>query len=913
MKATAHPRTVFILTLVLAAGIFAFDVLTPLGFADWIFYLIPLFAVANWLHPRQIYLLVAVSSVLIVLGYYFSPPATDMTFMVINRALQIAALWIVAFLLAQRRRMEDRLLVDQAELEGQVRARTADLEQELAERTRIQSSVDQLAAIVESSQDAIVGTDFDGRITSWNHGAERIYGHAAADVLGTDVFQLFLPGPAVSVQPVLEQIRQGKTISFAGRAWQTPAGERFVLDITLGPVMRNAGEVFGIASVARDVTPRKQVEEALKASESRLKAIIENSDAAIWSVDREYRLLAANAVCERGTIAQIGRPLEWGESVLHESMPARYIDFWRANYDRVLAGERLVLEAESWIQHRGGMVEIHLSPILEDGAITGVVGLSRDITERKRTEAALRASEERLRFALEATNEGLWDWNIQTGEVFANDHWFAQYGYAPGEIQPSIQLWIDAIHPDDASLAMQMVDDYAGGSSGKRGSEHRIVTRSGEIRWHQGIGKIVEWDADGRPLRIVGTNTDITERKLAEQKLRASEQRYRMLADHVQDVIWAMDHKGKYIYVSPSIERESGYTAEEFVQLTETDFLTPASACVMNEIRKQIVADTVATGRPVKVERVELEQIRRDGTTAWVEVIGNTICDASGKLAGAVGVTRDITERKQMEQALREMNLELEQRVAERTIDLRSAIAELERANAGKDAFMATVSHELRTPLTGILSMSEILQSQMRGPLNSKQAQYVTAIHESGQRLLATVNGVLHYTSLIGGVTPIQRENCRLVELCASAVRHVKADAEARQQQIRRTFSPLDVRIESDAQGIIQVLKELLENAVKFTPNGGHIDVTVMAMPEEDAVRLVVADDGIGMSSAQVATLFRPFSQGEQTLARRFGGLGLGLAYVHEMVARLGGSVTVASEPGCGSRFTVTLPASMPH
>jgi signal transduction histidine kinase len=327
---------------------------------------------------------------------------------------------------------------------------------------------------------------------------------------------------------------------------------------------------------------------------------------------------------------------------------------------------------------------------------------------------------------------------------------------------------------------MQVVDDYAGGRGGRRGSEHRIVTRAGEIHWHQGMGKIVEWDADGRPLRIVGTNTDITERKVAEHKLR-------------------------------------------------------------------------------------------------------------------------------------EMNLELEQRVVERTVDLRSAIAELEQANVGKDAFMAAVSHELRTPLTGILTMSEILQSQARGPLNPQQVQYVAAIHESGQRLLATVNGVLHYTSLVGGVTPLQRENCRLVELCASAVRHVGADAEARGLQIRRTISPLDVQIESDAQGIIQILKELLENAVKFTPDGGHIDVTVMAVPEEDAVRLVVADDGIGMSAAQVATLFRPFSQGEQTLARRFGGLGLGLAYVHEMVARLGGSVAVASEPGCGSRFTVTLPALMPQ
>ena len=414
----------------------------------------------------------------------------------------------------------------------------------------------------------------------------------------------------------------------------------------------------------------------------------------------------------------------------------------------------------------------------------------RDVEERKRLESALHASEERLRYALDAANEGIWDWNSVNGELFVNDQWLVQFGYTPGAIQPTAELWRSAIHPDDSPTAWDALDGYLAGRYGAYVEEYRVITKSGEIRWHRTTGKIVARDANGRSVRVVGTNTDITERKLAEQQLQ-------------------------------------------------------------------------------------------------------------------------------------ENNLELEQQVAARTADLQATVAELHHANAGKDAFLAAVSHELRTPLTGILSMSELLQSGIRGPLTPSQSRYVASIHESGQRLLATVNSVLLYTNLMTGSTPLQREACRLNELCTVAVHSIKPRAAAKQLHITQKVSHIDLQIVSDPQAIIQVLKELLDNAVKFTPNGGRIDLTVtgetvagetvIGHSAAAAVRIVVADTGIGMSDEQLSALFRPFTQGDQTLARRFEGLGLGLAYVHEMVVRLGGSVSTASEIGRGSSFTVILPARPPQ
>lgn len=255
---------------------------------------------------------------------------------------------------------------------------------------------------------------------------------------------------------------------------------------------------------------------------------------------------------------------------------------------------------------------------------------------------------------------------------------------------------------------------------------------------------------------------------------------------------------------------------------------------------------------------------------------------------------------------LQTANAELEQRVAERTHELHLIADELRQANAGKDAFMAAVSHELRTPLMGVLSMNEVLETGLHGPLSPGQSRCVAAIAASGQRLLALVNRVLLYTQLVGGARPIQHETCQLAYLCAAAVRAVQAGADRKQQHIGQVVEPGDLEITSDPEGILNILKMLLDNAVKFTPEDGRIDVSIR--DTANAVQITVSDTGVGINEDEMAGLFLPFTQADKSLARRFEGIGIGLAYVHAMVERLGGAIRVASAPGQGTCFTITLP-----
>lgn len=213
----------------------------------------------------------------------------------------------------------------------------------------------------------------------------------------------------------------------------------------------------------------------------------------------------------------------------------------------------------------------------------------------------------------------------------------------------------------------------------------------------------------------------------------------------------------------------------------------------------------------------------------------------------------------------------------------------------------------------GVLSMAELLETQFDGPLTDAQASRVQAILASGSRLHALIDGILRYTALLGDRTPLQHQHCDLDELCAITLNALRPRATAKGQQIEYTLASPGLSTWSDPDGVIQVLKQLLDNAIKFTPDGGRLGLDVLGDAAAGSVRLTVWDAGPGIPAAAQETLFHPFVQADGSLARRHGGIGLGLAYAQRMVERLGGTLSLESQLGQGSRFTVTLPIHEPH
>ncbi|HAV78526.1 MAG TPA: hypothetical protein DCX53_14350 [Anaerolineae bacterium] len=264
-------------------------------------------------------------------------------------------------------------------------------------------------------------------------------------------------------------------------------------------------------------------------------------------------------------------------------------------------------------------------------------------------------------------------------------------------------------------------------------------------------------------------------------------------------------------------------------------------------------------------------------------------------------LTREGLERKQAEDRIKEYAAELEQRVEERTQQLKDA-------NRSKDEFLANMSHELRTPLNSILGLSESLLEQTRGPLNEKQEQYIQLISSSGEHLLDVINDILDISKIEAGKFELRPEIISVNEICESSINFVEEMADKKSITLDFQNKRSITSLHADPQRLKQILVNLLSNAVKFTHENGTVSLEVLTNAEGDQIHFTVTDNGVGIAPEDQPRLFKPFTQLDSSLARQQEGTGLGLALILKLAELHGGSIRVESDVGKGSRFTVTLP-----
>ncbi len=259
-------------------------------------------------------------------------------------------------------------------------------------------------------------------------------------------------------------------------------------------------------------------------------------------------------------------------------------------------------------------------------------------------------------------------------------------------------------------------------------------------------------------------------------------------------------------------------------------------------------------------------------------------------------------------QELEEERAQLAERIAERTAELSAANLELIRASRLKDEFLATVSHELRTPLTAILNLTEALQSEIYGGLTPRQLKASQSIHRSGQHLLHLINDVLDLAKIEAGALELQMSLVAVKSLCQASLELVSEQAIRKQIQVNFDYDDTVSSLLADERRLKQVLVNLLDNAIKFTSETGHIGLQVIGRADHKVIELTVWDTGIGIAQSDQQLLFRPFVQLDSGLTRKFEGSGLGLAIVKRIVDMQGGQIMVESKMDIGSRFTVYLP-----
>ncbi len=415
-----------------------------------------------------------------------------------------------------------------------------------------------------------------------------------------------------------------------------------------------------------------------------------------------------------------------------------------------------------------------------------------------------------------------------------------------------------------------------------------------------------------------------------------------VMIENVTEMIVRMTTEGICLYVSPATEKILGYHPDELIGIPLQSFIHPDDREHLTAMEPPLLLLTEPSIITVRLRH-------KNGGYVWLEA---SIQPTPSRPHERIAVVRDITERKQYEEALRQAYDEMEQRVRERTAELtrinnllkqeiidrkraefllekeraelalrveestaelRATNAALEEANKLKDEFLASMSHELRTPLNAVLGLTESLQEEVYGNINTEQEKALQVIEESGRHLLTLINDILDLSKIGAGKLNLDIQPVSVENVVIASTRFVKQPATQKQITIATSIAPEITVVNADQRRLKQMLVNLLSNAVKFTDPGGSVGLDVYGSAETNVIHFTVWDTGIGIAEDDLPHLFQPFTQLDRRLSRRYGGTGLGLTLVQRMAEMHGGSVSVESKVGKGSRFTISLPWHTPN
>jgi PAS domain S-box-containing protein len=381
----------------------------------------------------------------------------------------------------------------------------------------------QLALIIDSSDDAIIGKSMDGIITSWNVGAERMYGWLREEAIGRPISIVVPPDRPNEMPRILEEIRRGRRIDHYETVRRRKDGSRIEVSVSVSPILDQRGHLLGAASIARDITDRRRGEAALRESEERFRLLLDSAAEAIYGIDLEGSCTFCNDAC----VQQLG--YDRAEDLLGRNMH-QLIHHARADGSALPLDDCWIFQAfrqgvnshvvEEVLWRADGTsfpVEYWSYPQRRAGEIVGAVVTFIDITEHLRAEQELATQKRRLEDIITGTNVGTWEWDIQTGACAFNERWAEIVGYTSAELQPfTIDTWWQLVHPEDEQISRDALERHFHGETEHYECVVRLHHKNGGWVWVLDRGKVARWGPDGQPLFMSGMHHDITGRKEAE-------------------------------------------------------------------------------------------------------------------------------------------------------------------------------------------------------------------------------------------------------------------------------------------------------------------------------------------------------------------------------------------------------------
>ena len=809
--------------------------------------------------------------------------------------------------------------------------------------------------LVETSHDLIWAIDADGLFTYLNQASKQIYGYEPEELIGRSFFEIMDPKSYhLDLDAFKKSIAdQDKFVDYEVVVRHRD-GRQIILSANSLVLRDENKNVTGVVGTSRDITDRKQVEEQLR----KLSRAVEQSASTIVITNTLGQIEYVNPKFTETTGYTAEEVMGKNPRILKSghTPPEEYGRLWKT----ITAGE----EWHGELLNRKKNGELYwesatISPIFNElKETTHFIAVKEDITERKKNETevnrhlaeleavyvnglavgrlleqqaigeriiqtfaqylswhhvtirlckeksdeleliafhlphledGITANEaQRMKSHVSRVGQGLSGWVVETGNPVRTSHLTDDPHYVQTYEDMQSGLYMP-LKIGDRVIGVISVESEKTDAFSEQ-DERLLATLANQAATAFETARLYQ-----------SAQQEIWERRIAEDALRQSEENYRRLAQELEERVYertaevqdlydnapcgyhSLDQSGNVIRINQTELNWLGYTREEVLGHPLHDFVTDGS-------RKTFKETFPAFKQHGLLKDMELEMLRKDGSAFPALVSATAIYDKDGRYLTSRSTLFDDTDRKHAMETLRLAN------------------SEMKRAMRMKDEFLANMSHELRTPLNAILGLSESLLEQTPGPVNEKQLKYLGTINESGRHLLELINDILDLAKIESGQIKLDPGRVNINTVCETSLRMIKQLAQKKNQTVEVEIEKDIGHVWADERRLKQMMVNLLSNAVKFTPEEGKLGLKVGVNYREAQLLITIWDHGIGIREQDLKRLFQPFVQLDSSLSRESSGTGLGLALVAEMARLHGGSVSVSSQPGQGSQFTIILP-----
>jgi PAS domain S-box-containing protein len=810
------------------------------------------------------------------------------------------------------------------------------IQTDISERQQAEAALRRQALTFENMYDGVIITNLEGQILDWNPAAERMFGYSKDEIIGQSISILHQPEEnaelnAGIIRDITQKSRWSGEINFVRQD-----GSKGICETTIVAVQDEAGQTISTISVNRDITERKYAELLLRRSEERFQAFMNHSPTPAWITDADGTIIYLSETYLRTfqipTRELIGRNI----------FDAYEVEFAQTFLETIqkVARTQQVVEVVEQIPCADGTVRdflVYKFPISNKSDECLIGGIAVDITESKQTEIALRKSEQRWQLVIEGNQDAIWDWNILTDETFRSARWaelVKDLDYHPvGDHSDCISR----IHPDDFERVMAVKQDCLEGKIPNYVVEYRLRCNDGSYKWVL-VHAIAQRNEQGIPVRMVGSIKDITERVQAQEALQQQLQRTLLLEQITQKIrqsldsqeifataatqigqAFAVDRCLIHAYINhpePHIPLVAEYHAADDCSMQKWEFVTAenahilqmmsqdkaiASPNVQNDpllqtavpscceigVKSMLAVRTSYQGEPNGAICLHQCKYFRQWTTEEIALLEAVAAQLGIALAQAQLLEQETKRREEL--TFKNFALEQAKRAAE-------------TANRAKSEFLAMMSHEIRTPMNAVIGMTELL---LETDLTSQQRDFVETVLTSSDALLSIINDILDFSKIESGKLELEAASFE-VRTCVEQVIDLLA-AKAAQKDIELAYlihPQVPAEIIGDVTRLRQILTNLLNNAIKFTPEGEVvISVNSQSSPSQKAkncceLLFTIKDTGIGIAPEVMERLFQPFVQADASMTRKYGGTGLGLVISKRLGEMMGGNLWVESR-GC--------------